>query len=124
MHEKQSYFIMDSKWRGTKIGHGVKIPKSKNMVGIKTDSKSIQENIKKLRTNQRKKILQLRKNLKEFEHHVIAISGLETLSNSSIKRIQNKRETSTINMIQLISELSVLNRQIKKLETEYRKSRK
>lgn len=56
MHEKQSYFIMASQWRVTKIGHGVEIPKSKNMVGIKTDSKLIQENIKKLRTNQRKKL--------------------------------------------------------------------
>ena len=110
------------KWATTKIGRGVKVPSSKNMLGISTSSKSLQSKIKKLRTNQRKKILEIKKVLKEIDQHVIAISGLESLKNSSIKRIQNKRETAILSLIRIVSELSVLNRSIKKLETAYKKS--
>ncbi len=114
--------MKSKKWSTTRIGRGVKVPKSNNMLGISTSSKSLQLKIKKLRTNQRKKLVEIKKILKEIEQHVIAISGLESLKSSSIKRIQNKRETAILSLIRLVSELSVLNRNIKKLEIAYKKS--
>lgn len=100
--------MKSKKWATTKIGRGVNLPKSKNMLGIKTNYKSIPLQIKKLRTNQRKKILEIKKTLKEIDNHVIAISGLESLKYSSIKRIQNRREVSILSLIRLVSELAVL----------------
>lgn len=108
------------KWSTRKIGKGVKIPKSKNMLGIKTNSTSLETQIKKLRLNQRKKIIEIKTTLKEIEQHVIAISNLTSLEKSSIKRIQSRRDASILSIIRSVSDLAVLNRKIKKLERSFK----
>lgn len=108
-------------WREAKVGKKIKRPKSPRMIGLKNETKSVLEKLKKQKQNEKLILQQIQKCTKNLGQQFISIRGLETLSAQSIKKIQDNRQKTTIRLIHLVSNLSVINRNIKKLEKKYGK---
>lgn len=117
--------MKSSKWRSTSIGKGVKRPNPPNMKGLSLTQKvKLRNKIKIQKETQRKKINQVRQDLKKIQNSVISLSGLEALSPKSIKSLQDARIKSMMRVIRTTSDLMVASRKLTELEKKFQKSLK
>lgn len=83
-------------------------------------SKVLLNELKKLKSEQRQAIREIKEEIKKSDQFRISIDGLEKLSNNSISSIQNKREKSILNAKKTFNELIINTRKIKKIEDKIR----
>lgn len=108
------------KWRTTSIGRGVKKPNSPNMKGLDSNQKSrLRNKIKAQKDFQRRKINEIRMDLKKIENTTISFSGLNQLSKKSIKRLHDRRKITIIQLIKNTNNLMITSRIISKLEKQF-----
>lgn len=112
-------------WREHKVGRDINRPKSKRMVGLYTKSlMTFRKNIKQLKERQAKTLRKINTNLKEVNNLIISLSGIQSLSENSIKQIHEKREEAIIRLIKSVSDLTTMNKNLNKMEQKYKKSLK
>lgn len=109
------------KWRETKFKKTVKIPKAKKMSGI-YNKQDILKEIKIQKEKQRKKLRIIHDELKKAEQFRISLEGLQKLSHSSIKSLQERREKSIFKANKALSELTTITRKLEKTENQFRKA--
>lgn len=110
------------KFRKTTFGKGMKRTQSKNMTGIKLQPSEIKKEILGKRSKQSKLISQIKDDIKKMRENNISISGLEQISASSIKKMQEKRQNSILHLTSTVSELNILIKKITRLETKYQQA--
>lgn len=108
-----------SNWRETKIGTGVKRPKSRQMRGSDR-KKGLKEKIKKQKEKQRILLKSTSEYVKKVSQSMISIDGLETLSDSSIRSLQKRRDASIVNMSKSVQDLVRLTKSLKNTESQLR----
>lgn len=77
--------------------------------------------IKEHKENQRKSQKIIHGELKKIETLRISIEGIQTLSDSSIKSIQDRREKAVKSINKATLDLSISTKTIKKIENQFRK---
>ncbi|MDX1596000.1 MAG: hypothetical protein R3327_03580 [Nitrosopumilaceae archaeon] len=110
------------KFRAVNIGKGVKRPKAKSMRGIAITSK-IKDDILDERTSQKQDIAKLSKKLSKLKSLRISLPGLQELSDSSIKKIQQERLELSREIKELSNNISESTRRLAQLETKYKKQK-
>ncbi|RDJ32428.1 MAG: hypothetical protein DWQ18_07870 [Crenarchaeota archaeon] len=108
-------------YRTRKVGKGVKRPNSKNMVGMKTPSKtnSIKHSISKIHSYQKSSIRELKLDIKKIENTIVSPVGLDKISAIEIEKIQDKRKHISLHMINVISNIVASARKLSYLEDKY-----
>ena len=107
-------------WRETKIGNGVKRPKSKQMHGL-NNKENLGKKIKQQKEKQRKLFKIIREEMKKADQFRMSLEGLQDLSNSSVNSIQTKRERTIDKAKIAMSDLLENTRMLKQTENQYRK---
>lgn len=106
-------------WRETKIGTGVKRPKSPEMKGFNR-KKDLKEKLKKQKSKQRFLLKSLTEDIKKISQSGISLDGLETLSSSSISSLQKRRAKSVESLNKSVRELVTVLKSLKTLENQLR----
>ena len=111
-------------WREDKVGKKIKRPKSSRMKGLANQSPSFRKKILKQKQKEQIILQKIRKETNSLGQLFVSIQGLNSLSPNSVKKIQNERQKIVLQLIRSVSDLSVVSRNLKKLEDKYRKSLK
>ena len=110
-------------WREDKVGKKIKHPKSSRMQGLSKQTPQFRKNIKKQKQKEQILLQKIQKETNSLGQQFISFQGLDSLSSNSIKKIQDKRQKTVLQLIRTVSDLSVVSRNLKKLENNYRKSK-
>ena len=106
-------------FRAEKIGNGIKRPKSKNMVGLKSKTIQLKNQLSTLHSNQKHSLRELKLDIKKIENSIISLRGLDNLSTLEIEKIQDRRKSIAFHMVELVSNLVASSRKISDLENRY-----
>ena len=105
-------------WRETKIGKDINRPNSKNMTGIK-NKEALKREIKLQKEKQRKQIRIIKDEIKKIEQLRLSLEGLEKISESSIKAIQQRREKSIQKIKTASNTIASISTGLKRIEIKF-----
>lgn len=110
------------KYRATKIGKGVKRPRTKNMEGTSHGKLvfTIRNDIIKEKKSQKQNIMKLNKKASKLRNLTISLPGLEELNKSSIFGIQKERRKLSSEIQDISSNLVASAKRLTKLEDKFR----
>lgn len=92
---------------------------SKNVGDSESQLDKIKKEIQSKKLKQSKIINQIKDDLKKIRENNISISGLEQISPTSIKRLQENRTKSVSRLTSTVNELNFVIKNITRLETKY-----
>lgn len=117
--------MKSKKWRTTKIGKKIKMPNSTKMRGLYSNKKAkLRNKLKVEKETKRKKIKQIRLDLKKIEGTFVSLTGLNQLSKQSIKNLQDTRQIVMMRLIRNMSDLMVSTKSVTKLEKQLQSIKK
>lgn len=82
--------------------------------------RQIRTEIARLKLKRRQIIGNLEKHINKIKNLSVSLSGLETLSDTSIAQIQEKRRNESLNFTNLAGDFAVNTRKLSRLEKKYR----
>ena len=90
-------------------------------ISPKEKKRQIRTEIARLKLKRRQIIGDLEKHINKIKNLSISLSGLETLSETSVDQIQDKRRRESLNFENLAGDFAVNTRKLDSLEKKYRR---